>query len=95
MKRITHCPVCGHHLNVASDEKSSYCPVCDGYVVWHSDIPCPECDSELEYMYSLDKDEILDVGVEHIYACPRCGSAWVVPEESKESKENIRRYFIG
>ena len=26
---ITHCPKCGHHVNIQSGETTGYCPLCD------------------------------------------------------------------
>ena len=27
--KITHCPRCGHHVNIQSGETTGYCPICD------------------------------------------------------------------
>lgn len=90
MKKITHCPICGHHLNPSVDELTSYCPICDTDVIVHTNIACPECDTEIECMCVVGADESLSGKTERLYNCSECGSAWSITEG-----EEIKRYFFG
>ena len=88
MRTITHCPYCGHHINLLT--KTAYCPICDKEL-----IRCPECSDVLECKCVIGADQSGTGKTERLYVCHGCLSSWSRATDNNGVVEPIERYFFG
>lgn len=68
MSNISHCPVCGHHLNIQFGESTGYCPLCDKEIsnmerrtIWvKSSCFAPEFEMIIPIPTDRDDEEYID-----------------------------------